>query len=104
MLGTVLLFRDDGPRPHCEIVLGNGDRIQLVLDAQGLAVDQSLPAARTLFRAPPKLVAQICAGLIGPKAQSDATPLRILAAVVQRIGSADDVRAAFADVADSLGG
>ncbi len=102
MLGTVLVYRDDGTRPHCEIVLGNGDRVQLVLDSKGLAIEQLGPKNETLFQAPPKLVSQICAGLVGPKARSEGTPLRILAALVQRIGSAADVRAAFTEAADGL--
>jgi hypothetical protein len=104
MLGTVLAYRDDGTRPHCEIALGNGDRVQLALDSKGLVIERLGPRIETLFQASPKVVSQICAGLVGPKGRSDASPLRILAAVIQRLGSAADVRAAFADGAARLNG
>jgi hypothetical protein len=99
MVGTILLFRDDSSRPRCEIALDNGDRVQLILDADGLAIARMVPsggANETIVRAAPEQVARICAGLVGPKERSAASPLRLLAAVVQRIGSAGEVRSAFA--------
>lgn len=98
MIGTILLFRDEGDRPHCEIALANGDRVSLALDARGLAVTQivaAAPHARLLFRTTPDRVSSICAGMVGPKREADASPLRILAATVQRISSAAEVKAAF---------
>ncbi len=92
MIGTILLLRDEGDRPHCEIALANGERVRLTLGADGLAVTQEV---KILFRAAPDIVAAICAALVGPKRETDASPLRILTATVQRIGSAAEVRAAF---------
>jgi hypothetical protein len=98
MTGTVLLFRGGGEHPFCQIALAKGDRVQLALDGSGLLVSKLGPPGspcEVLFRAQPTIVAAICAGLVGPKRQSDASPLRILAAVVQGIGTAAEVRAAF---------
>lgn len=106
MVGTILLFRDDGSHPHCQIALDNGDRVQLVLDADGLAITRIAPTSEPkdiLFRATPGTVAGICAGLVGPKRQSGASPLQILAATVQRIGSAAAVRSAFVEATAGLG-
>ncbi len=44
MTGTVLLFRDDGDRPLSQVALSNGDRIQLVLDGNGLAISWLRPS------------------------------------------------------------
>lgn len=99
MIGTILLFRDEGDRPHCEIALANGDRVALALGIDGLMVTRR---AELLFRASPKTVAAICAALMGPKRETGASPLRILAAAVQRIGSAAEVRAAFETAAAEL--
>ncbi len=106
MIGTILVYRDDSIRPYCEIALGNGDRVHLALDAQGLVIERLAADGRgneTVFRAPSAVVAQICAGLVGSKSQSAAPPLRVLAAAVQRIGSAVAVQAAFTDAVASLG-
>ncbi len=105
MVGTILLYRDDGDRPHCEIALGNGDRIRLLLGRDGLVIVRIAPSAaqdEPLVRIAPAQVAKVCAGLVGPKGRSDASPLRILAAAAQRIGSAAEVRAAFAEAAAAL--
>jgi hypothetical protein len=105
VIGTVLVYRDDDSRPSCEIALGNGDRVQIALDAEGLTITHLAPAAErneVLFRAPPPVVAQLCAGLVGAKGRSAAPPLRILAATVQRLDSARAVRAAFAEAAAGL--
>lgn len=105
MIGTVLVYRDDGILPYCVIALGNGDQVRLALDGEGLIVERLIAGdaeTEIVFRAPPDLVSKICAGLAGPKVLSDAPPLRLLAAIVQRIGSADDVRAAFIDATTGL--
>jgi len=105
MTGTVTIFRDDGDQPLSQIVLGNGDRVQLALDGSGLIVTRLGPPGpvnEILFRAPAELVASICAGLVGPKRQSQASPLRLLTAIVQPIGSAAEVRAAFQEAVVSI--
>lgn len=102
MTGTVLIFRDDGDQPLSLIVLSNGDRVQLVLNGYGLSVTRIGPpgqAIEVLFQASSETVAGLCAGLVGPKRQLNASPLRLLTAVVQPIGSADAVRAAFHEAA-----
>jgi len=101
----VLVYRDDGDQPHCDIALANGERIRLALDTNGLVVVRlGLAGAgpELLFSGRPAVVAKICAGLVGPKTRSDATPLRILASAVVRIESAASVRAAFLDASESL--
>lgn len=105
MTGTMLVYRDDGVRPHCEIALSGGDRVQLALDAAGLVIERLAGDGRSaelLFKAPPKIVSRLCAGLVGPKERTEAPPLRILAATVQRIGTAADVKAAFKAAVASL--
>ena len=105
MTGTVLLFRDDGDQPLAQILLGNGDRVQLALKSDGLVVTRlgpPGPVVQPLFRASTETVARICAGLVGPKRQSDVSPLRLLTAIVQAIESAQEVRAAFIEAAASI--
>jgi hypothetical protein len=105
MTGTVLLFRDDGDRPLSQVALSNGDRIQLVLDGNGLAISWLRPsdsATELIFQGPAPLVAALCAGLVGPKRQSSASPLRILTAAVQSLASAHAVRAAFRHATEGL--
>ena len=104
MTGTILQFRDGVEKPHSEVRLANGDTVRLALDGGGLIVSGGPPpGAEILFRARPATVAAICAGLVGPKQESEASPLRLLTAIVQAIGSAREVRAAFEDAAASLG-
>jgi hypothetical protein len=105
MTGTVLLFRDVDDHPLCQVALVNGDRVQLALDAGGLVVSRlgpPGPASEVLYRAPTELVAALCAGLVGPKRQTEASPLRILAVAVQAIESSEGVSAAFREAAASL--
>lgn len=105
MKGTVLIFRDDNDRPLAQIQLGNGDRVQLVLNGDGLVVTRLGPPGPTvepLFRVHAESVARICAGLVGPKRQSDVSPLRLLTAIVQSIESAQAVQAAFREAAESV--
>jgi len=104
MTGTILQFHDGIETPTSEVRLANGDTVRLVLDGGGLVLSGGPPPrADILFRAKPATVAAICAGLVGPKRDSQASPLRLLTAIVQAIGSAREVRAAFEDAAASLG-
>jgi len=105
MGAAVLVFRDDGDSPHCDIALANGDRVRLALDAGGLVVTRlggAGEAPQLLFSGRPSVVAKICAGLGGPKARTEDSPLRILASAVVRIDSAASVHAAFHEAAASL--
>ena len=96
-LGTIIVFRDDGDRPYSELLLRNGDRVQLTLDGEGLMVTlmDGPDNRRTLFQANSEVVAQICAGLVRPSNTLKATPLRILVSAVVQLESANEVRAAF---------
>ena len=61
-LGTIIVFRDDGERPHSELVLSGGDRVKLALDGNGLTVTDVGPAdPAVLFQADAETVAHICA-------------------------------------------
>ena len=104
MTGTILFFRDDVERPHCEIALAGGERVSLALDRGGLVVAKEGPAgaAKLLFRAPAELVSLICAGLVGPQRHSHASPLSLLAAMVVRIDTPAEVEAAFRDLEETL--
>jgi hypothetical protein len=99
-LGTIIVFRDDGERPHSELVLSGGDRVKLALDGNGLTVthDGSADPA-VLFQADPETVAQICAGLMSSSNSPKASPLRILVSAVVQLESASEVRAAFESAA-----
>jgi hypothetical protein len=98
--GTVILFSDD-QRPRAEVALGNGDHVLLELDSGGLKIKQIGGSERpkTLFEGDPKLVSHICAGLVESPKTITATPLRILVSATVQLGSADEVRRAFQDVA-----
>jgi hypothetical protein len=104
-VGTVLLFRDEEEAPRSQVALANGDLVQLVLDGKGLTLSRLGPSASEtaiLFQASAEIVSAICAGLLGPKRVSNASPLQILTAAVQRIGSADGARSAFEAAAAAL--
>lgn len=96
-LGTITAFRDDGDRPNADIALRNGDRVRVALDGDGMTIAQIVGSAdpKILFKARPKIVAHICAGLVASPRKLDATPLRILTSAIIQLGSADEVRAAF---------
>jgi hypothetical protein len=93
MAGTVLLMRDDAKHPRAEIAFGNGDRVLVSLDGNGLAVRHS-GSGETIFEATPDLVARFCAGLIA-RDVSNLTPLRVLTAAVIQLESAEQVGRMF---------
>ena len=103
--GTIITFRDDGPRPQAELVLCNGDRVRLALDHDGLVITTiGQPDHPTvLFKASPHMVGHICAGLIASPRTVNATPLNILVSAVVQLGSAAEVRAAFEQAAAQVG-
>ena len=101
--GTIVYCSDDTEHPRAEIVLCNGDHIQLALDRDGLAVKQSAgptQPAELLFEADPRLASSICAGLLYPKITSGPTTLRILVDAVVQLSSAEEVKETFRDTAE----
>jgi hypothetical protein len=104
--GTVVHWSDDTEHARAEVVLCNGDRIELALDRDGLAITQSAgpsqPAALLLFEADPSLAASICAGLGNPKNTSTPAPLHILAAALVGLSSAEEVKHTFRKAAEQV--
>ena len=102
--GTVITFRDDSKRPYSELVLGNGDRVQIALGRRGLTITQigGSKTPKILFHAPPDTVSHICAGLVSSPQTLKVTPLQILVAAIVQLGSADDVRQAFHSAAATV--
>jgi hypothetical protein len=102
---TVVYCSDDTEHPRAEIVLCNGDHIQLALDRDGLAITQfagPMQPAELLFEADPSLASSICAGLFNPKNTSRLTPLRILVAAVVQLSSAREVKDTFREAAEQV--
>jgi hypothetical protein len=96
--GAVISLRDDGKRPKAEIMLANGDRVELALDRDGLTISHA--DGPLLFFGSPDFVARICAGLVSSTA--GVTPLKVLAGLVVQLGSADQVRNVFSEAAEAL--
>ena len=96
--GAVISFRDDGKRPKAEVVLSNGERLELVLDRTGLSIKHA--SGPDLFQTSPDIVARICAGVVS--SATDTTPLKILVGLVVQLRSADEVRRAFSEAAANL--
>jgi hypothetical protein len=100
--GTIISYAEDKGQPRAEVVLPNRDRVRLTLDRDGLAITQLAGAERlaaVLFQANPNLASRMCAGLFSLETTPRPTPLRILVAAVLQLGSAEQVRNAFRDVA-----
>ncbi len=95
---AVICFEEHAKRPRAEIVLGNGEHVELALNRNGVTI--SRVDGQLLFEASAELVARICASLVPSTAE--VTPLAILAAVVVQIHSADAVDRAFREVMDAL--
>src|SRR5262245_52107307 len=105
LMATVLVYRNDGDRPFCEIALDDGDRVQLQLDQSGLVIERQALGDRpgeVLFKGDAALVGDMCAALLGPVPAQKITPLDVLTSVVVQMRSAADVRAAFRDAAKAL--
>ncbi len=95
-MATVLAYRNDGGVPFCEMLLDDGDRIAISLDAAGVRIER-LPAPNAprevLFSASPHDVAWICATLgVGQSAKV----LDVIVSMAARLGSAEQIRTAFA--------
>jgi len=100
--GTVISYSDDTDCPRAEVVLRNGDHIQLVLGRDGRAIRRlasSVQPSEALFQASPDLASRVCAGLFSLETTPRPTPLRILVAAVVQLGSAEEVENAFREAA-----
>jgi hypothetical protein len=101
-MSTILVYRDRGERPFAKLLLDNGDRVQITLDAAGFAVEllgKDDAPAELLTRGDVSAAARIYAAFT--KVTARPSPLTILTRLVLRLPSADDVRSAFDD---ALGG
>jgi hypothetical protein len=103
-LATIIAFRDGNDSPSAELMLRNGERIRLVLDGGGLTLTliRTANSPEVLFRSTPDVLSRLCAGLVASPNRIKATPLRILAAAIAQLGSAEDVRTAFERCAAEL--
>jgi hypothetical protein len=89
--GAITSFCDDGKQPRAEVVLANGDQVQLLLNRDGVTITAT--STGVLFQGNPEVVSQICVSLAS--STETTTPLQILLSVVTKLGSADEVREAF---------
>ena len=87
-------------------MLRNGDHVRIDIDRGGATI-RRLPSPKAqaliLFEANFELVSRRCAELFSAEAAPAATPLSIPIAVVSQLGSAAEVRRAFAAAVASLG-
>jgi hypothetical protein len=103
--GTIISYAEDQRQPQAEVALRNRDHVLLRLDCDGLAITRLAGPGRlaeVLFQADANVVSRICAGLYRLETTPSPTPLRILVAAVVQLGSGDDVRKAFREVAVAL--
>jgi len=99
-MATLMRYRRDGAQPHCEIVLENGDHVQVTLAPGGVVITRLARADRPeqiLFLGSTHVVADICLALLNGRPASEASVLDIFLAVVSQFRSAQDIRAAFAE-------
>jgi hypothetical protein len=96
--GAVICFEDNAMRPKAEIMLGNGEHVELVLDRNGVTI--SRVDGQILFEASAELASRICASLVSSTVK--VTPLAILAAVIVQIPTADKVYCAFHEIEEAL--
>lgn len=104
-MGTILVYRNDGEKPFCEIALDDGAHVQLRLDAAGLVIErQALDRrpAEILFQSDADTVTDMCRALMGPAPATRQTALEVLSSVVTQLPSADSVRDAFKAAAQAL--
>ena len=97
-MGTVLVYRNTGHEPYCEVALDNGDTVLVRLDERGATIERQAKNAgpsERLFQASPDVVTDLCLLLIGNAAAPKSTPLDLLVSIVSQMRSADDVRVAF---------
>lgn len=93
-MATVSAFDDGLPTPHAEVTFGNGEKVSLLLERGGLTIS-NIASGTTLYRANPETVAGLCAALANGPAPFEASPLKLLVAIVAQMQSAADVHNAF---------
>jgi hypothetical protein len=101
---TILTFRKDGRHPFCELVLASGERVLVSLDAAGVAIERLSGrevAYELLFRGSADVAAWLCATLQQGRRGALADPLDVIVRLVAALGSADRVKQAFCDAAES---
>lgn len=104
-MATILTWRNDGTRPHCQMVLDGGDQVSITLAASGVVIARISHGERRgerLFRGDADLATRICLGLLAGKPPRGTTPLDILAVAVAGFATAEAVERAFADAAAAL--
>lgn len=104
-MSRILVWRNERDRPYCAMVLVNGDRVSVVLDAGGLQItriDGEGRRGEVLFRADADTAGRICHALLAGRRPDSATPLDLLASAVNDLGSAQAVRGAFETAAAAL--
>lgn len=97
-MGAILVYRNDGDKPFCEIALDDGSRVQLHLDAAGLAIERQAldkQPIEVLFKGDADTVTDMCVALIGQAPSTRKTALDVLSSVVTQLPSAEHVRDAF---------
>lgn len=104
-MSKILLWRNDGELPHCQMLLANGDLVAIALSADGVRIERlgrDTTSPELLFRGDADIATGLCMGLLGGKPPQSTTPLDLLAAAVAGMPSAAAVRGAFVDAARGL--
>src|SRR5262245_47526555 len=96
--GAILCFEDRTRRPRAEVLLGNGEHIELVLNRNGVTISRL--DGQILFEVSAELTSRICASLVSSTA--NASPLAILAAVVMQMPTVDALDRAFREIENGL--
>jgi hypothetical protein len=96
-----LAYQKDGRRPHCDVVLPNGERVVVTLDQAGATIERLGGGSdrELLFRGTTEMMTRICAAFTPPGERRQ--PLEVIAALVVGLGSAEKIRAAFEAAAKS---
>jgi len=104
-MARILVWRNERDRPYSAMVLANGDRVDLALDAGGLQISRIDGEGRrgeVLFRSDAETASRICHALLAGRPPDRSTPLDLLTNVVNGIDSAAEVRSAFQTAAAAL--
>lgn len=93
-MATVSAFHDGLPTPNAEVTFDNGERVSLMLERGGLII-KDVASSKILYRTDSGTVAKLCAALANTQAPLEATPLKLLVAIVAQMHAAADVGKAF---------
>lgn len=100
-MATLLRYRSYGGQPFCEVALGNGDRVRVMVEAGGVTIKREARPGipeEILFLGPVHLATEICVAMLDGKAASETSVLDVFLSIVSQFRSADDIRACFAKV------